>query len=180
MTCSTAGSSADERAQRAVAERVARGTGREHLAGQRDLQQLLVGTGDADGDRLGLVLDRVDRPGELLDAGGERGGEVLDDPARRADRAVLDLVHVEREQAGGVAQQRRDAHRGAGLEVTVVAADAQTVEERGRGPSIDGAEAYQQIVARRRSSAELDTTAATAARTSRSGRADASMASAAS
>ena len=42
--------------------------------------------------------------GELLDRRGERGGEVLDDGARRADLAVLDLVRVER-------QRRRSAYR---------------------------------------------------------------------
>ena len=55
----------------------------------------------------------------------------------RADRAVLDLVHVEGHDADGVAQQRRDAHRGAGLEVAVVAAGAQAVEE-GRRRALDG------------------------------------------
>ena len=51
---------------------------------------------------------------------------------------------------GGVAEQRRDAHRGAGFEVAVVAADAQAVEERGGGTLDRGREAHQQVVARRR------------------------------
>jgi len=54
------------------------------FARERDLEQLLVGAGDADRDRLGLVLDRVDRTRELLDRLRERGGEVLHDRARRA------------------------------------------------------------------------------------------------
>ena len=44
---------------------------------------------------------------------GQRGGEVLDHHARRADLAVLDLVRVERDDAGRVAEQRREPHRGA-------------------------------------------------------------------
>ena len=70
---------AGERPQRAVAQAVARGAGVERLAHEADLQQALVGPRDADGDRLGLVLDRVDRPGELLDGRRERDGEILDD-----------------------------------------------------------------------------------------------------
>jgi hypothetical protein len=41
-------------------------------------KQRLVGAGDAHRDRLGLVLDGVDGPGELLDGPGERRGEVVE------------------------------------------------------------------------------------------------------
>ena len=63
----------------AVAQRVACGAGGEHFAHQRHREQLLVGARDADGDRLGLVLDGVDRAGELVDRRRERGGEIVDD-----------------------------------------------------------------------------------------------------
>ena len=59
-------------------------------------------------------------PGQLLDRLRERGGEVLDHRARRADLAELDLVRVERHDTGRVPQHRREPHRGAGLERAVV------------------------------------------------------------
>ena len=59
----------DQRAQRPVAQHVACGARGEHVAHQCHLQELLVGARDADGHRLGLVLDRVDGAGELVDAG---------------------------------------------------------------------------------------------------------------
>ena len=67
--------------QRLVAEPVARGPGGQHRLHERRLQQRLVAAGDADGDGLGLVLDRVDGAGELLDPLRQRGGEVVDDDA---------------------------------------------------------------------------------------------------
>ena len=123
----------DERAERPVAQRVASGARREHFADERNLQELLVGARDADGDRLGLVLDRVDRARELVDPGSERAREVVGDDDRRADLAVIDLVEVERHDAGRVAEQRGDAHRGGRGEVAVVRAGAQRVEEHRRG-----------------------------------------------
>ena len=88
-----------------------------------DLEQRLVGAGDADRDRLGLVLDGVDGAGQLVDRPGEGGGEVLDQHGRRADLAVLELVGVERDGPGGVAEQVRDARTAVRrLEVAVVAA----------------------------------------------------------
>ena len=59
-----------ERAQRPVAEAIAGRAGVEHRLHERHLQQRLVRTGDADGDGLGLMLDRVDRTGQLLDRRG--------------------------------------------------------------------------------------------------------------
>ena len=47
------------------------------------------------------MLDGVDRAGQLLDAAGERGGEVVDDDRRRPDLAVLGLVGVERRPSRG-------------------------------------------------------------------------------
>ena len=114
-----------ERAQRAVAQPVARRARGERRRDQRHVEQRLVGARDPDRDRLGLVLDRVDRAGELLDPARERGGEVLHDGARRADLAVLELVRVERADAGGVPQQRGDRDAGARLERAVVAAGTQ-------------------------------------------------------
>ena len=75
--------------QRAVAEPVAAGAGGEHRLHQRAVEHALVAAADADGDRLGLVLDRVDRPGQLLDRARQRGGEIVDQRARRADLARL-------------------------------------------------------------------------------------------
>ena len=74
------------------------------------------------------IIDRIDRAGELLDGSGEGRGEVLDHGGRRPDLAPLDRVHVERHHAGRVPEQRRDAHRGAGLERTVVGAHPQPGE----------------------------------------------------
>ena len=51
-----------------VAEAVARRHRRPAPPARAARQQRLVGAGDADRDRLGLVLDGVDRAGELLDA----------------------------------------------------------------------------------------------------------------
>ena len=64
-------------------------------------------------------------------AGGQAGGQVVEHDAGRADLAELDLVGVERADAGGVAEQRRQPDRGAGLEVAVVRAGAEPVEEGG-------------------------------------------------
>ena len=121
----------DERSQRRVREAVARSAGREHLAHQRNLEQRLVRPRDADGHGLRLVLDRVDRAGELLDRLRERGGEILHDRARCADLPEVDLVRVERHDPDRVAQERRELHRGSGFERTVVITGAQTVEEPG-------------------------------------------------
>ena len=93
-----------QRAQRRVAEPLPRRAGRQDGLHERTVEQGLVRAGDADGDRLGLVLDGVDRPGQLLDAAGQRGGEVVDQAGRRADLAGLALVGLERRVAGDVAQ----------------------------------------------------------------------------
>ena len=110
----------------------------------------------------------------------ERGGEVLDHDAGRADLAVLDLVRRRAAtMPSGVAEQRREPHRGAGLEVAVVVAGAQAVEE----PGGQGLRARGAAPASRASPSppRLPATAVSmAARASRSGRAWASMASAAS
>ncbi len=80
------------------------------------------------------MLDRVDRPGELVDGLRERGVEVFDDRARGADLAELELIRVEVLEPGGVAKCGRDPDRGGGLEATVVVSGAQLVEEtRGVG-----------------------------------------------
>ena len=65
-------------------------------------------------------------------ARGERGGEVLD-ARRSACRPCRTRSGTRRAAAMPmrVAEQRREPHRGAGLEVAVVGAAAQPVEERG-------------------------------------------------
>ena len=147
MISAIGGIDVGERAQRLVAEAVARRTGGEHGLDERRLQQRLVAAGDPDGDRLRLVLDGVDGTGELLDALGERGGEVVDHDGGRADPAVLGLVGVERCDAEGVAVRRRQPDGGAGLEVAVVGAVAQPVEEPGRRGGEGGAQRAQQPLA---------------------------------
>ena len=119
----------DQGAQRAVTEPVASRPGGERRRDQRHLQQRLVGTRDADRDRLGLVLDRVDRTRQLVDAPGERGREVMDDGARGPDLAVLDLVVLEGTQPGGVTEQRGDPGRGARFEAAVVPSRPEALEE---------------------------------------------------
>ena len=83
-------------------------------------------------------------------AGGERGGEVLDDPTRRADRAVFDLVHVEREQCRSrSAAATRCAPR---CRLRGRRRSCRRADRRGTWPrALDrGSEAHQQVVARRR------------------------------
>ena len=74
-----------EHLERVVAEHVASGTGVEHGLHQRAVEHPLVAARDADRDGLGLVLDGVDRPRELLDGAGQRVDEVVDEraPANR-------------------------------------------------------------------------------------------------
>ena len=98
-----------QRAQRLVAEPVACRPGRQHGLHERRLQQGLVAARDPDRDRLGLVLDGVDRTGELLDALRQRRGEVVDDHRGGADAAELGLVGVQGRDAEGVAVRRRRA-----------------------------------------------------------------------
>ena len=105
----------------------------------------LVAARDADGDRLRLVLDGVDRPGQLLDRPGQREHEVVDERGRRADLARARLVLLDRALGLHVAQQPGQAHGRARLEVAVVAVAAQPVDvllggaadlaaDRGRAP----------------------------------------------
>ena len=56
-----------EHLHRPVREHVAAGAGRQHRLHERAVDDALVTAGDPDRDRLGLMLDRVDGPGELLD-----------------------------------------------------------------------------------------------------------------
>ena len=119
----------DERPQRAVGEAVARRTGREDFLHDRHEQQRFVGARDADGHGLGLMLDRVDRAGELVDGFRERGVQVLDHRARCSHLAELDLVRVQVLETGRIAQHRGDAHGGGRLEASVVVARPQLVEE---------------------------------------------------
>ena len=116
-------------AQGAVAEAIAGRAGVEHRLHEGHREQRLVRTGDADGDRLGLVLDRVDGTRELLDHAGERLAQVFDDCARRAHTPVLHLIRVERHGRRRVPHERCDPHRRAGLEVSVIGVRAQPVEE---------------------------------------------------
>ena len=71
----------------------------------------LVAARDADGHRLGLVLDRIDRPGELLDGPRERADEVVEQRRRRADLAGLPLVGLDGMVRQHVAEQRRRGAR---------------------------------------------------------------------
>ena len=119
-----------QRAQDVVGQPVPGGAGAHDGLDQRRLEQALVGAGDAHGDRLGLVLDGVDRPGELVDALGEGPGQVVEDHGRGADLAELQLVRLEGQDAQAVAQQRRQPGRRGGLQLTVVGPGPQAVEER--------------------------------------------------
>ena len=114
---------------------------------ERDLEQRLVGAGDAHGDGLGLVLDRVDRAGQLLDGLGQRRGQVVDHHGRRAHLALVDLVGVQRDHAEHVPEQAGQAHGGRGLELAVVAAHPQAVEVAAGHRLQVGAQAAQQRLA---------------------------------
>ena len=121
-----------------------------------------------DGHRLGLVLDRVDRSGELLDRACQRGGEVVDQRARRGDLAGVAAVALERRVAGQVAQQPAQAHRGGRLEVPVVQTRAQPVVEPLAVRADPGADAAQHVVAvERLGERHLDQLARLAQRTGR-------------
>ena len=118
-----------ERAQRAVAELVAGGPSIEGGPNQGQLQQRLLGSGDAHGHGLGLVADGVHRAGELADGHGEHGGEVFQHHRRGAHPPPLQLVGVERGDAQGVAVHGGHLCGGASLETAVVAALAEVLEE---------------------------------------------------
>ena len=91
---------------------------------QRHRQHLLVGARDADGDGLGLVLDGVDRTGELVDAAGERGGELLEHDARgaQADRARRANASSGTDAEWRSATETTDLRGRAGLQLAVVRA----------------------------------------------------------
>ena len=119
-----------EHLQRAVAEHVAAGAGVEHRLHQRPVEHALVAAADADRDRLRLVLDRVDRPGELLDRPRqrERRGRRSARPACRPCPSSAWYSSSGRSPRH-VAQQPGEPHRRGRLEVAVVAVAAQPVEE---------------------------------------------------
>ena len=105
------------------------GTGVEKGAHQRYEQESLVRSRDADRDRLRLMLDRVDRPGELVDSPGESGAQILEDH-RRADKAVRSSpIAIGRRRVLDDAQERGDLERGAGREVAVILAIPETREK---------------------------------------------------
>src|SRR5262249_58594715 len=106
--------------------------GGEDIPYEGRLEQRIVGARDAAGERLRLVLDCIDRTGEIIDALREGGGEVIDDRAGSPDLAQLDLVRVEGRRTRREAQHRRDPHRAARIEMAVVRAGAEPVEEAGR------------------------------------------------
>ena len=170
-----------ERAQRAVAEPVPAGARRPAPPARAGVASRPSSrAGDADGDGLGLVLDGVDRAGQLLDGPGERGGEVVDEHRRRADLAVLELVRLERQRrrwrSAAATPARTAVLR---LEVAVVGAAAQAVDEA-LGTTGASVLAQPGRAARRPRARRVPTAASMASRASRSGRARASMASAAS
>ena len=137
----------DERPQRGVREAIARCTGGEDLLDQRHLHDRLVGAGDADGHRLGLMLDRVDRSGEFVDGIGERGDEILEHDRRRSDATELDLIRVERNDTEREAPQRRQPHGSTRLEMAVVVTGTETVEEACRGAGERGSQTTEQLLA---------------------------------
>ncbi len=71
-----------ERAQGPVAEGVGGRPGRQRGLDQGHAEEGVLAAGDPHGDRLGLVLDGVDRPGQLVDAGVEGVQQVGDQRAR--------------------------------------------------------------------------------------------------
>ena len=125
------------RAEGAVAQAVAQGAGSQEPAHELGAEEGVLGPGDPDRHSLGLVLDGVDRPGQLLDRPRQRVGEVVEQDARRADLAVLDLVGLEGERPAGIAEERGQPDRGARLQVAVVGARPQLLEEPG-GDGLDG------------------------------------------
>ena len=118
-----------EHLHRAIADAFARHAGREHLLHQRPVEHTLVAAADAHRDGLRLMFDGIDGTCEFFDGAGERRREVVDEQTGRGDRASGTLVGLERRVAGQIAQEADEAHRRAGLEMPVVQAGAQAVEE---------------------------------------------------
>ena len=121
-----------ERTERAVAEPITGAASGKHVLDEFGLEQALIRPRDTDSHGLGLVLDGIDRTGEFLDGGRQSMRQILDDHAGRPNLAHLHLVALERDHAGGEAQQHRQTRSGRGLEMTVVGAGAQQLEEAGR------------------------------------------------
>ena len=92
------------------------------------------------------MLDGVHGPGQLIDAGVEGIEQIGHQGAGHPDLAGLLLVALERDGAGGVAQQRHHPHRGRGLQVAVVTALAQPFQERRRDPLQVRAQPVQQVM----------------------------------
>ena len=124
-----------EHLQRPVAEHVAPGAGVEHGLHEAPVHHALVAAGDADGDRLGLVLDGVDGPGQLVDrrGSGPARGRRRGRPASRPCPVLAWYSSTGRSDAD-VAQQAGEVHRRARLEVPVVAVAAQPVDVLLGGP----------------------------------------------
>ena len=167
-----------EHLQRAVRQPVARRAGRQRLLHQRPVEHALVAAADADGDRLGLVLDRVDRSGELLDRARQRRGEIVDEHAGRGELAGAALVRLERRcrwtgRAAGRPAGPRSTPRG-GRRRCRCAGRRRTARRAGAMPCLH---ASQHVVA---AGAPSTSACSMTSRASRSGRADASIASAAS
>ena len=117
-----------EHLQRAVAEHVAPGARGQHRLHERTVEHPFVAPRDPDRHRLGLVLDRVDGPGQLLDRPGEGEHEIVDQRGRRTDLARLRLVLLHRSLGRHAAQQPGQMDGRARLEVPVVAIAAQAVD----------------------------------------------------
>ena len=136
-----------QRAQGRVRQPIPRRARIERRCHEHRIKQRLIGTRDADGDGLGLMLDGVHRPGQLVDGEVQRIGEVVDDHRGQPYFADVGLVHLQRRHAGGVPQHRAEASGGAGPQVPVVAARTHAVAETvGRRPQAFGQHSEQVAV----------------------------------
>ena len=93
-------------------------------------EQRFVAALDADGDGLGLVLDRIDRARQFVDGLGQLFGQAVDDGTGCAGFAKLDCELIEWCQLERVVAQGRQTCRRASFERAVVATEQQVLAER--------------------------------------------------
>ena len=118
-----------EHFQHSVGQTFARRTRTEHRLHQRPVEQAFLAAGDADGDRLCLVLDRIDGAGELVDGPGQSRSDVVEQGLGRRDLSGVALVRLQRVRRHGGAQDADEANSRRDFEVAVVHTRGERVKE---------------------------------------------------
>ena len=84
------------------------------------MEQALVGTADANGDRLRLMFNGIDRPSQFVDDLGQHTGEIIDHDGRSADLAEVQTVGTQLADPSCVPQQQGQVDRNGTREMAVV------------------------------------------------------------